>query len=82
MQYAIEFRPAVLKCLKRFPKWDLTRIKKTTEELGTNLPNPDTTKMKGENSFHKIRCNFSITGGTTFFGRVDRFHQITRESDG
>ncbi len=61
MPYAIEFRSAVLKSLQRFPKRDLIRIKKKIEELGTNLPNPDTTKMKGDNSFHKIRSgNYRI----------------------
>jgi mRNA interferase RelE/StbE len=55
MQYFVEFRPAVLKSLKRFPKRDLARIKKRIEELGSNLPSPNTTKMKGDNSFHKVR---------------------------
>ena len=55
MVYSIEFRPPVLKSLKRFPKKDLVRIKKKIEELGQNLPEPNTTKMKGNNSFHKIR---------------------------
>ena len=55
MVYTIEFRPAVLKSLKQFPKRDLVRIKKKIEELGQNLPEPNTTKMKGNNSFHKIR---------------------------
>jgi mRNA interferase RelE/StbE len=55
MVYSIEFRPAVLKSLKRFPKKDLVRIKKKIEEPGQNLPEPDTTRMKGNNSFHKIR---------------------------
>ena len=55
MQYFVEFRPAVLKSLKRFPKRDLVQIKKKTEELGSNLPAPNTTKMKGDNSFHKVR---------------------------
>jgi len=55
MAYSIEFRPAVLNRLKRFPKKDLVRIKKKIEELGQNLPDPNTTKMKGNNSFHKIR---------------------------
>ena len=55
MTYSIEFRPAVLKSLKRFPKKDLVRIKKKIEELGQNFPDPNTTKMKGHNSFHKIR---------------------------
>ncbi len=55
MQYSIEFRPAALKSLKRFPKRDLVRIKKKIEELGSILPAPNTTKMKGDNSFHKVR---------------------------
>ncbi len=55
MQYSLEFRPAVLKSLKLFPKRDLVRIKKKIEELGSNLPEPNTTKMKGNNPFHKIR---------------------------
>jgi mRNA interferase RelE/StbE len=55
MQYSIEFRPAVLKSLKLLPKRDLVRIKKKIEELGSNLPEPNITKMKGNNPFHKIR---------------------------
>jgi len=55
MRYSIEFRPAVLKNLKRFPKRDLVRIKKKIEDLGSNLPLLNTTKMKGDNSFHKVR---------------------------
>ena len=61
MEFTIEFRPAVLKSLKRFPKRDLVRIKKKIEELATDLPDPKTTKMKGANSFHKIRSgNYRI----------------------
>ncbi len=55
MPYSIEFRPSVLKSLKRFPKRDLVRIKKKIEELGSNLPDQNKTKMKGDNPFHKIR---------------------------
>jgi mRNA interferase RelE/StbE len=55
MQFSVQFRPAVLKSLKRFPKRDLVRIKKKIVELGNNLPDPNTSKMKGDNSFHKIR---------------------------
>ena len=55
MTYSIEFRPAVLKSLERFPKRDLVRIKKKIDELGQNLPEPITTKIKGNNSFHRIR---------------------------
>lgn len=55
MEYTVEFRPAVLKSLKRLPRRDLVRIKKKIEELASNLPDPNTTKMKGDNSFHKVR---------------------------
>jgi len=55
MRYSIEFRPGVLKSLKRFPKRDLVRIKQKIEELGRNLPALNTTKIKGDNSFHKVR---------------------------
>jgi mRNA interferase RelE/StbE len=59
--YSIEFRPAALKNLKRFPKRDLVRIRKRIEELGKNLPDPKTTKMRGKNSFHRIRSgNYRI----------------------
>ena len=55
MNYFVEFRPAVLKCMKRLPRKDLRRIKKRIDALAENLPNPATTKMKGSNPFHKIR---------------------------
>ena len=55
MKYSVEFRPAVLKSLKRLSKKDLRRIKKRTDDLAQNLPDSATTKMKGNNAFHKIR---------------------------
>jgi len=55
VKYSVEFRPAVLKSLERLPKKDLRRIKKRIDGLTENLPDPATTKMKGNNSFHKIR---------------------------
>lgn len=55
MRYSVEFRPAVLKSLKQLPKKELRRIKKKIDDLAENLPDPVTTKMKGDNSFHKIR---------------------------
>ena len=55
MKYAIEVRPSVLKSLKNIPKRDLLRIKKKIEELGDNLPDSNTSKMKGSNDFYKIR---------------------------
>ena len=55
MTYSVEFRPAVLKSIKRLPLKDLRRIKKRIDELTVDLPNPSPTKMKGDNPFHKIR---------------------------
>ncbi len=55
MKYSVEFRPDALKNIKRFPKKDLLRIKKKIDEIAENLPEPNSTKMKGDNSFHKIR---------------------------
>jgi mRNA interferase RelE/StbE len=61
MTYTVEFRPSVLKTLEKIPKRDLVRIKRKVEELGTNLPDPDTTKMRGNNSFHRVRTgNYRI----------------------
>ena len=55
MAYSVEFRPAVLKSLKRLPLRELRRIKKKIDDLAENLPDSRTTKMKGDNPFHKIR---------------------------
>ena len=55
MQYSVEYRPAVLKHLKRFSKRDLVKIKNKIEDLGKELPSQNTTKMKGNNPFHKVR---------------------------
>jgi mRNA interferase RelE/StbE len=55
MIFSIEFRPSVLRNIEHFPKRDLARIKKKIEDLSKNLPDPATTKMKGNNLFHKIR---------------------------
>ncbi len=61
MTYKIEFRPAVLKSLKQLPKRELIRIKNKITNLCQNLPDPTTTKMKGNNSFHKVRIgNYRI----------------------
>ncbi len=58
MLYTIEFRPAVLKAMKRLSRRDLVRIKKKIEKLGTDLPAPTITKMKGDNSYHRVRSGY------------------------
>jgi mRNA interferase RelE/StbE len=55
MKYSVEFRPAVLKSIRNLPLKDIRRIKKKIDNLAENLPDPATTKMKGNNSFHKVR---------------------------
>lgn len=50
-----------MKSMKRLPKKELLRIKKKIDDLAENLPDPATTKMKGNNTFHKIRAgNYPI----------------------
>ena len=61
MTYSLEFRPSVLKSLRRFPKRDLVRLKKKMEGLANNLPSTKITKMKGDNPFYKVRIgNYRI----------------------
>ena len=44
-----------MKSMKRLPKRALRQIKKKIDDLAQNLPGPMTTKMEGNNQFHKIR---------------------------
>ena len=61
MAYTVEFRPSVWKNVKNVPKKDLVKIKSKIEEISSNLPDPTTTKMSGNNDFHKVRCgNYRI----------------------
>ncbi len=61
MKYVIKFRPAVEKDIRHLPQKELIRIKRKIESLAENLPDRSTTKMKGNNNFHKIRVgNYKI----------------------
>ena len=55
MKYRIEVKRSAAKALKKISKPAQKRISKAIDNLAENLPNPDTTKMKGNNHFHKIR---------------------------
>ena len=55
MSYRIAVKRSAAKALKKIPKADRKRIIEKIESLSENLPNPDTTKMKGNNPFHKVR---------------------------
>jgi len=54
MKYSLEFRPSILKSLKRFPKHDLVRLKNKIKGLANNLLSTKITKMKDDNPFHKV----------------------------
>ena len=55
MKYRIEVKRSAAKALKKIPKSDQKRISEKIDTLAEKLPNPDTTKMKGNNPFHKVR---------------------------
>ena len=61
MTYSIEFRPSALKSLKRLPKQELIKIKGKIDNLAEQLPNPNITKLKGNNSFHRVRSKYFPT---------------------
>lgn len=54
--YQIEYRPSVLKSLKKLPRSDMRRILDRIDDvMAEKLPGLSTTKMRGNNNFHKIR---------------------------
>lgn len=55
MEYTVAFRPSVWKNVKNIPKKDLIKIKSKIDEICLVLPDPTTTKMRGNNDFHKVR---------------------------
>ncbi len=61
MSYRIAVKRSAARALKKIPKPDKKRIVEKIDSLAENLPNPDTTKMKGNNPFHKVRTgNYRI----------------------
>ncbi|MFV9691834.1 MAG: type II toxin-antitoxin system RelE family toxin [Desulfobacteria bacterium] len=61
MKYRIEVKRSAAKALKKIPKPDRKRVSEKIDSLAEKLPNPDITKMKGNNPFHKVRIgNYRI----------------------
>jgi len=61
LTYNIEFKRSAAKSLKKIPKADQKRIAEKIDSLSENPPAPETTKMKGNNPFHRIRVgNYRI----------------------
>ncbi len=55
MRYRVEFKRSAAKALKKVPKPDRRRIRNQIDTLMESVPNPEVTKMKGNNPFHRIR---------------------------
>ena len=55
MTYRVEFAKSAAKALLSIPKRDQKKIAKKIESLATDPPDPVTTKMKGDNPFHRVR---------------------------
>ena len=55
MTYRIEFKRSAARVLKKLPKPDRRRIRDKIDSFAENLPDPVTTKMKGNNPFHRVR---------------------------
>jgi len=55
LSYRIEIKKSAAKALKKIPKANRKRIVEKIDSLAESPPNPDTTKMKGNNPFHKER---------------------------
>jgi mRNA interferase RelE/StbE len=55
LKYRIEFKRSAAKALKKIPKSDQKRVTERIDSLSEKLPDPATTKMKGDNPFHRIR---------------------------
>jgi mRNA interferase RelE/StbE len=55
LSYRIEIKNSAAKSLKKIPKADRKRIVEKIDSFADNLPNPDITKMRGNNPFHKVR---------------------------
>ena len=55
MTYRIEFKKSAAKALKKVPRRDRMRIRDKIDSLTDNLPDPNFTKLKGDNPFHRVR---------------------------
>jgi mRNA interferase RelE/StbE len=55
LKYRIKVQRSAAKALKNVPKPDRNRIVKKIDSLVEQLPDSMTTKMKGNNPFHKVR---------------------------
>ncbi|OGP63194.1 MAG: hypothetical protein A2V65_01715 [Deltaproteobacteria bacterium RBG_13_49_15] len=55
MKYKVEFKRSAANGFKKLPKLEKKRIGEKIDSLSEDLPDTKSTKMKGENPFHRIR---------------------------
>jgi mRNA interferase RelE/StbE len=55
LSYRIVVKKSAAKALKKISKVAQKRIADKIDSLADSIPNPDTTKIKGNNPFHKVR---------------------------
>jgi mRNA interferase RelE/StbE len=55
LRYTIKFKKPAVKALRKLPRSAQKRIAGKINSMEENLPSPETTKMEGNNSFHKVR---------------------------
>lgn len=55
MKYTIELKNSAAKALRKLPRSIQNRIANKINSMENNLPAPETTKMEGNNPFHKVR---------------------------
>ncbi len=55
LKYRVEFRRSAAKALKKISRSDRKKLKDRIDSLAKNLQDATSTKMKGDNPFHRIR---------------------------
>jgi mRNA interferase RelE/StbE len=55
LSYTIKFKKSAAKALSKIPRSAQRRIADKINSMEENLPSPETTKMEGNNSFHRVR---------------------------
>jgi mRNA interferase RelE/StbE len=57
LRYSIKVKKSAAKSLRKLPRSAQRRILKKINSMEENLPSPETTKMEGNNPFHKVRVS-------------------------
>jgi len=55
LKYKVGFKKSAAKALKLIPKSDQKRIARKIDSLAESTQDPNITKLKGDNPFHKVR---------------------------